>query len=147
MKNRFFTSLGKKALSTLGVLTVLLFSVMNLYGQDPCANDINDPVFDNCEDREIVLPSGVCTTQLIPSLAASDNCTSSQDVFTTNLNDDVVTDGLGCLMGDISFYQIYEPGSGWNTPFTPQSVLLGVYNAENNPAVQALQQIICLSPA
>ena len=26
-------------------------SVMNLYGQDPCANDINDPVFDNCEDR------------------------------------------------------------------------------------------------
>lgn len=135
MKNSFFTSLGKKALSTLGVLTVLLFSVMNLYGQDPCANDINDPVFDNCEDREIVLPSGACTTQLIPSLAASDNCTSSEDRFTTNLNDDVVTDGLGCLMGDISFYQIYEPGSGWNTPFTPQSVLLGVYNAENNPSV------------
>lgn len=135
MKNSFFTSLGKWGGSTLLVFAMLLISGMNLYGQDPCFNDINDPVFDNCEDREVILASGVCTSPLIPSLTATDNCTSSEDQFTTNLNSDLVNDGLGCLMGDISFYQIFSPGSGWNTPFTPQSIFLGIYNAENNPLV------------
>ena len=147
MKNSFFTSLGKWGGSTLIVFAMLLISGMNLYGQDPCFNDINDPVFDNCEDREVILLSGVCTTPLVPALTATDNCTNSEDQFTTNLNNDGVNDGLGCLMGDISFYQIFSPGSGWNTPFTPQSIFLGIYNAENNPLVTVEFYLTHGSPA
>lgn len=135
MKNSFFTSYGKSAAGSLWVILLLYISALNLYGQNPCVNDITQPVFFNCANREITLESGECTAKLTPPLTASDNCPGGQDRFTNNNNSDYIKTGYGCSMGDVAYYQVFYPSPKRNTPFTPQSVQLGVFNSENNPRV------------
>ena len=138
MKNSLFINRSKssKAKGSIFLLIIALFS-FNLNGQNSCINDINDPVFQGCGNKTVTLDEGVCTSKIVPALLATDNCVASNDTFSFNSATSVISAGYGCLMGDVSYFQIFTPGnSPRTTPFSVQSVDLGVFNATNSPVVK-----------
>ncbi|MBK8699591.1 MAG: T9SS type A sorting domain-containing protein [Saprospiraceae bacterium] len=136
MKNSLFTNGLRKAVNLAFLaLFIFAFSGINLNGQSPCDNDINDPIFSNCGPRSVTLDEGICTSKLLPALSATDNCPSLDDSFTHNEDEDI-SEGFGCLIGDASFYQVFTPANLPRfTTMTMTSIELGVFEAVNNPNV------------